>query len=340
MNFWLRFVFTSMFLAWPAAAQSLDIYLLDMSAATLIVTPQRESILIDTGHKKYEERDAELIRKALTEQAGLKQIDHLVVSHFHIDHYGAILRLSQMLPVLNFYDHGLLTELKEDPKEFETLYPEYLTASQGRRKTLRPGDEIPLKQGKSPLQLRCVGSNRETLPHGEKKKPECENPDLRIDDFTENGKSVVLLLRFGQFEFLHTGDLTWNEESRLVCPTNLIGAVDVFQTSSHGNRTSNSPLLLRSITPTVTLVNNAPGKGGHPEVISRLTKLPDFRDAFQLHLNLSPGNESAISQDLIANLGPRENCPGNWIHLSVRPDGKEFAVTNSRNGLRRKYPVR
>jgi competence protein ComEC len=340
MKMWLRLVFPLMFLPGPAAAQSLDIYLLDMSAATLIVTPQRESILIDSGHKKYEERDAELIRKAVMEQAGLKQIDHLVVSHFHIDHYGAILRLSQKLPIVNFYDHGLLTELKEDPKEFETLYPEYLKASEGRRKTLRPGDEIPLKQGKSPLRLLCLASDRETLPHKEKKNLECARPELRADDITENGKSIVLLLRFGSFEFMHTGDLTWNEESRLVCPTNLAGTIDVFQTSSHGNRTSNSPLLLRSIAPTIALVNNAPGKGGHPEVISRLKNLPDFRDAFQLHLNPGSNSESAVPQDQIANLGPRENCPGNWIQLSVKPEGNEFVVTNSRNGVKRKYPVR
>jgi hypothetical protein len=90
----------------------------------------------------------------------------------------------------------------------------------------------------------------------------------------------------------------------------------------------------------VALVNNAPGKGGHPEVISRLKNLPDFRDAFELHLNPGANNDSAVPQDQIANLGPRENCPGNWIQLSVNAEGNEFVVTNSRNGAKRKYPVR
>ena len=68
--------------------------------------------------------------------------------------------------------------------------------------------------------------------------------------------------------------------------------------------------------------------------------LPDFRDAYQLHLNTTAGQESATPPDLIANLGPRENCPSHWIKLMVKPDGKSFTITNSRNGLIGQYKVK
>src|SRR5438132_6886533 len=76
--------------AWAGAADKrLDVYWVDVEggAATLIVTPAGESVLFDTGYPG--DRDAERIRKAV-ESAGLKQIDHLIITHFHIDHFGAI----------------------------------------------------------------------------------------------------------------------------------------------------------------------------------------------------------------------------------------------------------
>ena len=49
----------------PLFSKGLDIYLIDMSACTLIVTPEREAILIDCGHKMLEKRDVERIRKVV-----------------------------------------------------------------------------------------------------------------------------------------------------------------------------------------------------------------------------------------------------------------------------------
>ena len=70
-------------------ARGLDVYFIDTEggAATLIVTPARESILIDNGNPGT--RDAERIHKAATELAGLKAIDHMIITHWHSDHYGS-----------------------------------------------------------------------------------------------------------------------------------------------------------------------------------------------------------------------------------------------------------
>src|SRR5688500_17194168 len=93
----------------PAAepARGLDIYFIDTEggAATLIVTPTGESLLIDCGNPGA--RDAERIHKVATEQAGLKAIDHLVITHWHADHYGGVDRLSKLLPIGKYYDHGI-----------------------------------------------------------------------------------------------------------------------------------------------------------------------------------------------------------------------------------------
>src|SRR5438874_8447312 len=87
-------------------ARGLDIHFIDTEggAATLIVTPAGESVLIDCGNPGP--RDAERIHRA-AKAAGLDAIDHLVITHWHSDHYGGVGRLTQLLPVRHFYDRGI-----------------------------------------------------------------------------------------------------------------------------------------------------------------------------------------------------------------------------------------
>src|SRR5262249_51705016 len=121
------------------SARGLDIYFIDTEggAATLIVTPAGESVLIDCGNPGT--RDAERIHKVATETAGLKAIDHLVITHWHTDHYGGVAALTRLMPVNRFYDHGIPENLDEDPKNFPLLIQAYKTATKGKTTTLKPG---------------------------------------------------------------------------------------------------------------------------------------------------------------------------------------------------------
>lgn len=322
------------------AQSTLDIYFIDVEggAATLIVTPQKESILVDTGWRRDDGRDARRIHQAATELAGLKEIDYLVTTHFHRDHYGGVLRLSELIPIRNFLDHGPMTGLKEDPL-FSVLYTEYQRANRGLRQKIRPGEEIPLKQGRVPLKVLCLAGAGETLTAQGEPNPACSALRLEKEDPTDNARSVGLLVRWGDFEFLDLGDLTWNIEAKLVCPANVIGRVDLYQVTHHGMNTSNNPVLVRSIQPTVAIINNGPKKGGHPDVFSLLKSTQSIKDIFQVHLNIQTRPQDNTSPDLIANLGPEENCSGNWIRVSVREDASSFTVTNGRNSLTRSYDV-
>src|ERR1700674_342360 len=92
--------------ALSAQSKNLEIYWIDVEggASTLIVSPSGESMLIDTGYA-VGGRDAKRIYAA-TQQAGLKKIDYLVISHFHADHVGGLAELSKAIPIGKFYDHG------------------------------------------------------------------------------------------------------------------------------------------------------------------------------------------------------------------------------------------
>ena len=64
----------------------LDLYFIDVEggAATLIVTPAGESVLIDSGYPDNHGRDLDRIIHVAKDLADLKQIDHAVVSHWHL----------------------------------------------------------------------------------------------------------------------------------------------------------------------------------------------------------------------------------------------------------------
>src|SRR5215210_4332626 len=88
--------------------KSLDIYVVDVEGgnATLFVSPSGESVLIDTGNGgAAAKRDADRITAAV-QDAGLTQIDHLITTHWHGDHYGAMAELAGGVPIRHFVDHG------------------------------------------------------------------------------------------------------------------------------------------------------------------------------------------------------------------------------------------
>jgi glyoxylase-like metal-dependent hydrolase (beta-lactamase superfamily II) len=91
---WL-FVLSATLAVWTSSSpppDALEIYAIDVEGgkATLVVAPSRESLLIDTGNAgEGARRDAERIMAAVRD-AGLQQIDHLVTTHWHRDHFGGM----------------------------------------------------------------------------------------------------------------------------------------------------------------------------------------------------------------------------------------------------------
>src|SRR6202047_2389270 len=83
----------------------LEIYWIDAEggAATLIVAPSGQSMLVDTANRTPDDRDAKRIMAAI-QQAGLKKIDVLLTTHFHSDHIGAMGALAKMIPIDQFLD--------------------------------------------------------------------------------------------------------------------------------------------------------------------------------------------------------------------------------------------
>lgn len=341
----LVFLVTLALSAAAYAQKPLEIYFVDAEggAATLIVTPAGESVLVDSGWQTADARDARRILAA-AKQAGLNHIDYLVTTHFHRDHFGGAGELAKLIPIEKFYDHGRVTELADDPENFPKLNAAYLRVSKQHSQALHPGDEIHLARaaGTAPIWMNVLASNRAVLrpPTRLASNPECQDAPLKEEDPSDNANSVGMLLAFGKFRFLDLGDLTWNIEHKLVCPANVIGKVTLYQVTHHGMNVSNNPALLRSVQPQVAVMNNGPRKGGSPDVVKWLRQTPGLQDLYQLHRNVASRDNENAAPEFIANLGPGEGCTGALIKVSVAPDGNSYSVTNSRTGQSRSYTVR
>ena len=320
-----------------AASPNLDIYWIDSEggAATLIVAPSGQSLLIDTANRAQDDRDAKRIF-AVAQQAGLKKIDMLITTHYHGDHLGALEALAKMIPIEQLIDHGQSVEY-ERPVAAK-VYDAYVAQTTGKRRIVKAGDKIPLK-GANILVVMAGGKPIDKPLKGGGPNPLCQDwQDKAPDVDPENNQSVGILLTFGKFKFLDLGDLPWNYEKQLACPTHLIGPVDLYQTTHHGLDRSNSPQIVVPLKPRVAVMNNGPRKGGAPAVFEVLRK-NGVEDIWQGHMALTQPKELNTDEKMIANFEPTAECKGNWIKASVAPDGK-YTLTNGRNGFSKTYASR
>ena len=325
--------------AGQAAPKTLDIYFIDVEggAATLIVTPLGESLLVDSGFPG--ERDAGRIAHVAREIAGLVQIDYYITTHWHRDHVGGIPQLSKLIPVRNYYDHGLPATIAPDIQaEFIDAYRQTV---QGKSVALKPGDQIKLQNAETPLQIRVLASNGIVLgeqPGAPQIKPCGPNFQPQPEDKTDNVNSVGILLSFGRFKFFDGGDLSWNIEDRLVCPKNLVGRIDVYQVDHHGTDSSNNPALVQALKPRVAIVDNGPRKGNDARPFATMKSVPEIEAIYQLHRNVRTTEKDNAPPDFIAN--DEEACQGEFIKLSVNPDGKSYSVSIPSKKISRNYLTR
>lgn len=341
-------------------SKTLDIYVIDVEGgnATLFVGPSRESLLIDTGNAgAAAPRDAGRIMEAVKD-AGLQQVDHVIITHWHGDHFGGLAELASRVPLREFIDHGPNVQPGEAADTFlQKVYPGLY--AKGKHTVAKPGDRIPM----AGLDIRVVTSAGETiktaLPGAGAANPYCA-AFKSGDNNAEDPQSVGIHMAYGKFRTIHLGDLTKNKEFELMCTNNRIGAVDVLLGLHHGQASSNSEVLVHAVHPRVAIMNNGTRKGGEPDVMNTVHSSPGLEDLWQLHFSVLSGQEYTVPGMFIANTvddqpsavpvapvpapppgpgappAPVHNGKSYWIKISAQNDGS-FVVTNARNGFSKSY---
>jgi hypothetical protein len=237
----------------------------------------------------------------------------------------------------------------------------YEALSRGKRTIVVPGDKLPL----AGVDITTVASNRQylttDLPGGGSPNAACAGVEP-VDESAyfdpDNGASAGFVLTYGRFRTVDLGDLTWNGELELMCPTNHIGTVDLYLTSHHGLAQSGSPALVHGLRPRVAVMNNGTSKGGAPAAFQVLYESPGLENLWQLHWSYNVRLDNTPAP-FIANIeddagiaavltsppagmrgrgrgGPADHDPAYLIHVAAQADGS-FTVTNTRNGFSKTY---
>jgi beta-lactamase superfamily II metal-dependent hydrolase len=320
----------------------LQIWVVDVEGgkAALYVTPTGQTAMIDTGFPGA--RDLDRIIAAMTD-AGVKGIDYLVSTHYHVDHVGNVVELAKRYPVGTFVDHGPTTEgpdvpqvppgpdglVQTKPREqiegFQAAYAELYRKA--KHLVVAPGDRLPI----TGVDWRIVTSagkvlKAPALPGGGKPNPYCSNftpiPGPTGLNDPDDPQSVGSVITLGQFRALDFGDLWRTKELELMCPNNPIGTVDLYFTDGHGSIAGGALPFVHALQPRVAILQNGTRKGGAPEPMQTILASPGLEALWQMHWSYnalleqnSPGLYVANIEDMATiaaalTAPPRGRGPG------------------------------
>ena len=344
--------------------KGLDIYVVDVEGgnATLFVSPAGGSVLIDSGNPgPGAARDADRIMAAVRD-AGLTQIDNLITTHWHGDHFGGMAELASRVPIRNFIDHGANVQPAQAADDFLTE-----DVSDAVREVEAHGRETG-RQGR-----RC----RPRLAHRDLGRRDDQEPAAR----RRQGQSVLLGLqaagsgqdreRTVRREHRHVREVPRRSPRRRHVEQGIRPDVPdqsdwhgrSLRVSHHGQAISNSEVLVHALAPRVGIMNNGTRKGGQPDAMRILHSSPGLEDLWQMHFSQLSGQEYTVPGMFIANSTdepqtampiaaiqapppgpgaappPAHNGAAFWFKVSAQADGS-FTVTNARNGFSKTYRAR
>ena len=347
------------------ARTTLDIYLVDVEGgnATLFVAPSGDSLLIDTGNGGAGAmRDADRIMAA-AKDARLTQIDHLITTHYHGDHYGAMSEVASRIPIKDFIDHGPNVQPAAAADEFlQKVYPQLYAKS--KHTIAKPGDKIELKG----LDARVVASAGQMIAQrapGRRQRESVLRGLQAEGSRSERERAVgrhARHVRPVQDRAPRRPDVEQGVRPDVSRPT---GWAPWICSSCRitGRRSPTREVLVHALAPRVMIMNNGTRKGGQPDAMKVMHSSPGLEDLWQIHFSLLSGQEYTVPGMFIANgvdeqpaampiaataapapgpgaaPPPVHNGPAYWIKVSAREDGS-FTVTNARNGFSKTYAAR
>jgi competence protein ComEC len=340
------------FLCGAEMPRPLQIYFIDVEGgqSTLFVTPQGQSLLIDTGWPDNNNRDADRI-VAAAKSAGISKLDFVLLTHYHADHTGGVPQLAAKMPIGAFIDHGPNREQSAGTKQIFDAYQSTLFSRNIKHIVAKPGDVLPIN-GLTATVVSADGVLLDKpLSGAGASNLACDIAEQLPDDPSENQHSLGTLLVYEKLRILDLGDLTWDKERQLMCPANKLGRVDIFVVSHHGSATSDGTPLVNGIAARVAIMDNGALKGANRNAWQRVRSAPGLEDLWQLHTAELPSFGARVHSFLFGSDAFVRNVPdsfianlpgtdaGNYLKVVAWNDGN-FDVYNSRTNATKHYPAR
>ncbi|MGI6663938.1 MAG: ComEC/Rec2 family competence protein [Christensenellaceae bacterium] len=226
--------------------------------ATLIVSPNGKTMLIDTGEADMWEQ----VSKTLTAY-GISQIDVFLCTHPHADHAGGLLQLSRRFPIKKAYLPIVPAENEQDIALQDVLQARNIPFTFIQEYTEISFDEV--------CRFEIFGLSK---------------------TYKEtNNYSLVSKLTYQNNTFLFTGDAEKEAEGFLIEAYGDALQAQIWQLGHHGSNTSNSEAFLQAVQPAYAVVScGLAGSSGHPhgERLALLNEnnIPLFRTDLQGNITL------------------------------------------------------
>lgn len=204
----------------------------------ILILDKSKAVLIDTGYEKYKDK----IYKHLQEE-GVKELEYIILTHYHEDHFGNIINLCNNIKVKN------------------VLLPKYYVDEERKN--------IILEKLKNLNVNIEIGSNQWSYKEG--------NLDLRAfvaakcDKKNENNNSLIIYGIIDGLKYSFMGDAEAKLEKDFI-NKKLINNIDVLKVSHHGLHTSTSKVFLKALKPKVAVITSDGVESPSRRVIDNLNK--------------------------------------------------------------------
>jgi beta-lactamase superfamily II metal-dependent hydrolase len=272
-------------------------------ANALLVVHNGRTLLMDIGaaSNRADRDDFHHVASRIQQLTGRRQLDYLVVSHYHADHIGwrragpkpkgsetglwGLLN-DEGVTVDTLIDRGSVTygEKGNTQRAYEDWVPKWLQrGTVAQHRSVQAGDLIDLGQG---LRIEVVVANSNgRLPH----LREIDPAGFAQWPPSENDYSIGLKFTSGDFELFVAGDLSGENVRKQYGDTQLsyhdiestiagaVGPLEVYLVDHHGSEHSSNSCFVSVLHPQVSIFSTGENHYGHPAlaVFERLRALGD-----------------------------------------------------------------
>ena len=224
---------------------TLQVHFIDVGQgdSTLIITPDKKTVLIDAGDEQHSSRTTGYIKSQ-----GIDKLDLVIATHPDADHIGG------MDKIIKNFDIGMFSMplVSKDTKQYKEIKQE-LKNKKLKNKPLYTGDGLSI---------------------GKDVKLQILSPQKNKTYSDTNEYSIVARLLYKEVSFLFMADATMENEIAIINDFDDIRA-DVLKLGHHGSSTSTSDYFLGKVNPSIGVIScGKNNKYGHPhkEVMNLLEK--------------------------------------------------------------------
>jgi len=283
----------------------LEVHFLDVGQgdAIYIRTPEGKNFLVDTGPRSASKKIIPYLHYLKVEK-----LDGIVITHSHMDHIGALLKILQGFPVSKFYYPGYFHTSSNNKK-----VAAFLEQSKTEVHVLKRGDTLEFEKGVTAAVL-----------HPPKEGWEPYDDDL-------NNLSVVLRLTYGDVDFLLTGDAESKSEKEIL-KSKMVLKSEFLKIGHHGSITATSEEFLDSVLPLYAVISaGVNNKFGHPHA----NVLKALRDRDVTILRTDESGTFGVYTDgkrIMIKIKGKDWVPVSWF-MRTRTPGRSWIVTSNEGGL-------